>query len=429
MKTLVFLSEIDAKPQDGLYWGQALRCGSWDYPGAKGGGFSLDEAMFDEMVANFKKGVPNTEVELNDGHNPPQGWVKAIEKRGSGEDATLWAQFSITEPEIKAQVDNGTVKYLSAEIDVAWVDPEACRTSGDCAPKKVFEGLALTNRPYIKRQPPITLSETLKSEGVIALSADGEPIKRFAGDHSCACKHKKLTEENMTLEEARKENDELKVKLAAKEKVDAENLELKAQLAKTGDGKTSVELSDEFKAKLAESDKRVALAEKTALEAKQKVSLSEFKAKLDNLFRKGKITPAQAVRTLRLGELMIKGDIQVIHLKNPINVRTIKLDEGAAVSSGTETESVDKVDVLGQVLDLLQDNPDAIATATDVGLDENAMDAESGDDDKKIDDAAKKLQAESGKSGIKLSYAEAAAKAAENLGKAKNRSRGPQGGE
>lgn len=157
LKTLVFLSSIGGK---GPYRAEVLRCGHWDYPGIPGG-LDITTDLLDEMVRNFSEGAKGWEVPVNREHDDERacGWVKpgSLERIGD----SLFATFDVTDPKTAQEIEDGTLAYVSSELDLSWFDPEDKQT------KRVFEGLGLTNRPYIKRMgriEPVNLSEWNESK-------------------------------------------------------------------------------------------------------------------------------------------------------------------------------------------------------------------------------------------------------------------------
>ncbi len=163
MPKVVFLSDIGRS--DDLYRAEVLRVGHWDYPDLSGG-LSITPELLSELAANFQAGFKGWEVPLNREHDDerPVGWVKGLEVEGDG----LYALFEITDSETRGLVDDGSLKYCSSELDLAWFDPEAKREM------PVFEGLALTNRPYIKRLAPVAPVNRDDANPSLALPRLGE---------------------------------------------------------------------------------------------------------------------------------------------------------------------------------------------------------------------------------------------------------------
>lgn len=352
------LSEISGQADgSGLYWVEALRCGSWDYPDMSEGGFTIDEVRLRELAAHFAAGEKGPDVPLNWNHDDdkPLGWVKAVEVRGAGSDAQLWAGFEITDSAMRSRVENRSVKYCSSEIDFAYVNPEACRTRGDCGEKTVLEGLALTNRPYVKHMAPIQLGERLH----VRILSD------FPDHRGCTCGERRETKY--------KEGHMPKTV----EQLESELAETRTQLTEaTKASATTAQLEEERKARLA--------TEVRLRELEANTALSEAKGRLTQLVRKGRLTPAVARRALRLCEIAIRGGVAMVQLSDPVKVSKIRLAEGETASE----EDVDKLDVVGEVLDMLQELPETIASRAEdeVALDEDGPQTE--DDEEKAKEAA-----------------------------------------
>lgn len=383
-KSLMFLGEISRTGD--LYRVEALRTGAWDYPGIDGGGFEVTEATLQELQQNFVAGVKGFEVCLNREHDDerPCGWVKKLEL--SPDKQHLYALFEITDDETKKLVDEGTLKFCSSELDFAWIDPEACRTYGDCKPKSVFEGLALTNSPYIKRMEPV--------QRVVSLSALRKDPGACPGSACGAHPHnpKKEANQPMTpLEEAQKQIESLKAQLEEAKASGGSAIKLSDLQLKLDEAKAEAEKT---KAELAEVSKR-------ERETRSQLAIDRVRNRLRELIRKGKLTRPVYDAAFRLCELAIKGGAETIQLTQKVSVRKIRLIEG---ENDTATEELDKLDVVEEVLDMLQALPDAIAVdpPQDLVLDESAPNEED-DDDEELDKAARALM----KDDSKLTYRQA----------------------
>lgn len=336
---------------DGLYWAEAIRCGSWEYPDFPSGGFDVNESIIDELATNFKAGEKGPDVPLNYGHDDedPAGWVKQLVKRGSGDDpengSKLFAGFEILNPDYKEKVDLGLIKYVSSEIDFDYVNPETCRTEGDCTPKRVFEGLALCLRPYIKGMQPIMLCE---------------PYTISQEKPGCKCgERRNLNKEGYMPKTI--------------EQLEAELAETKAKLAENS--------SDSLKAQLAEEKQRREANERQLREVLTTTRLNDAKTRLSMLVAKRKLTPAIANRALRLCQGLIVGGSTTINLNEKVKVR---------LADNTGDEEIDKLDVVSEVLDMLQELPDALSSKVE---DANLEEEESDDDMYNDDDKAKMSKA------------------------------------
>ena len=334
--------------EDGLYWVEALRCGSWDYPGMEGGGFEIDQAKLDEFVANFEAGEKGRDVLLNVDHDDdaPAGWVKRLVRRGEGDDpetgARLWAGFEIADPEIRRKVDLGLLKYSSSELDFSWVNPERCRTDGDCEPRSVFEGLALTNRPYVKGLRPIVLAEPF------------EPIS--PATPGCKCGERRETK--------RKEGH-----MKTVEELEAELAEARAKLAEN-------DSAAELKAKLTEAEKQRKDTDRRLRELETSTRLNEVGERIKKLVRGRRVTPAVGNRLTRLATALVRGGAATVTLSEKVKVR---------LAEGDGEEELDKLDVVGEVLDMLQELPDALSSKVedaDLSEEDDEDEGKESDDDK-----------------------------------------------
>jgi hypothetical protein len=370
MKTIVFAGEI-GQASDGRYRVEALRTGKWNYPGLEDGGFEITEATLDEMIARFKAGEKGPEVPLNRDHDDakPCGWVKDVEKApGRNGGPSLWAYIDITDDGTRKLVDDKSLRYASSELDFGWVNPEACRTAGDCAPRQVFEGLALTNRPYVKGLSPV------EPVNLSDFAASGCGCGGQADDNE--------KEKRMTLEEMQKENERLKASLAEK------------------DATTETRLAEERKAREA-SDARLRALEHTT-------ALDKARDRVKRLVTRGRITPAVGMKALRFAEVLVLGDASRVTLATPVK---IKLAEG-------KEEEVTSFDCVGELLNLLDEMPDSIATETDLSeFKELDPDVSAKTGDAKLMERAKEIR----EKNPKLDQLAATAQAAEELGIHKNR--------
>ena len=378
-----------------LKWVEVVRCGQWDYPyaGAEGG-FKIDRPTIVELYDNFKAGVMGSEVPLNIDHpdEDPEdplksrsmltcGWVKDLAIRNGGD--SLFGLIDITEPKVLAKVNNGTLKYASAELDFMRKCPEKY-AAGDTRPRKVLEGLALTNFPYIKGMNPVTPALMLSDLKKLAAethfpgpmadaSVDygencpscGTPMER-GDDGKCnrcgapwppvsgaAVSEMKGTQMPKTLEELQAENVLLTDRLSA------------------------LENSPVAKAALAEAKKaNVALA------------LNDVETKVRRFVARGKISPIVGRKLLRLSEILLEGDAATVTLSTPISKdRKYKLAEG-------DDQDINKLDVIGEVVDMLGQLPDDVAMdASKTELAEDGDAPNDDDEDKELDKTAKDIKA------------------------------------
>lgn len=182
--SVIFLG-VPSKHGDGLYWVEGLRTGKWHYPGfGKSDEFEITPATLKELASNFSSGVKGAELPVDgpsrggDAHSENEehdcGWIKSVKLAGDGQH--LYFGFDITNPKVREQVDEGSLKYCSSEIDFKWLDPV------DNKRKAVLEGMGLTNRPYIKGMSPIQKTAINLSEFSVEL-ADGEHEEKEESHH------------------------------------------------------------------------------------------------------------------------------------------------------------------------------------------------------------------------------------------------------
>jgi hypothetical protein len=174
---------------------QALRVGKWDYPGLDGG-LVVTPELLTEFKTSFDLHAKGPEVPLNLEHDDakPCGWVRGLELSDDGQ--TLYALFDVTEPDVREKVKNGTYRYVSSELDLSWNDPE-----GHFRGRPVFDGLALTTRPYIKRMEPVQTIDLTEGVTFEASAEKEEDVERTA-----------------TLSEMEVRLSEMQAKLAAKDR-------------------------------------------------------------------------------------------------------------------------------------------------------------------------------------------------------------------
>lgn len=365
MRVKLSLQGSPIEHRDGLYWAEVLRPGSWEYPGFPTGGFDIDETVLDEFAANFRAGEKGSMVPLNLNHKEENtiGWVKALERRGEGADARLWAGFEIEDAETKDKVDRKLLRFTSSELNWEWRNPEACRTHGDCEPRRVFEGLALTNRPYIKGLQPIQLAEILDTPE----DPDRAPGRRA----KCKCGEQKPMPK--TAEELQKELDEAR-----------------AQLAERGSEDLKAKLAEETR-KRQETERQVQETNRRLRELETNTKLTETNQRIRELVRKRHITPAVANRVTRIALALIQGGQATVTLSEKVKVK---------LAEGNGEESLDKLDVVREVLDMLQELPDALSKDEIAQLEEDESDKGRESESEKIKAAEGAARERAKKGGI-----------------------------
>lgn len=380
------VTTLKATPRaDGLWPMECLRIGHWDYAGIPGG-LAVDQALLKDLKSNFDAGAKGFEVLLNREHDDdrPAGWVKGLELAADGN--SLIALVDITDEESKGDVEDEKVKYCSSELDLAWLDPE------DKSEKRVFEGLALTNRPYIKRLKPIgvVLSErsaNLRLDEDAEEPEDEKPKVAASEDEPVSGPPEK---EDTTVDPKDKKTEEPTgggaVALS----------ELKATLAEETAARKRLE------AQLAESDKQ-------SHDLSARIRLNDATARINKAYKKGKVTPAFAKTVLAFAEAVIQhGDTTKIKLSAKVK---IKLADG-------EEKETDELDIVDGILDMIDTLPDdLVVDGEKEKADLSDEEKEPKDDEDDLDKAAKAEM----KENKDLTY-EAAVHLAERKRKEKKRS-------
>lgn len=345
----------------GVYRVEALRVGHWDYEPLDGG-LLVTEELLRDLEANFRAGATGYEVPLNREHDKdrPCGWVIGLQVDADGQ--RLYATFRVTDPETQRLVDEGSLRYCSSEINLAWFDPEAKREL------RVFEGLALTNYPYLKRMEPIQRVNLSDRPAAPAHDADQEvPLSEKP-----AIAPRNPASAGIELSEA------ATVRLA----------EAQAQLAEERRARQAVE------AQLNEQELALAAFQASAHETAKRLRLMEVTERLQAMARRGRLTPAVYSRTLAFARAALEGNT-VIHL-------------GARRALADGEPEPDKLDVVEAVLDILNQMPDQIASGLEPALAEDGRpDDEDEDDEAAILSEVDRLR----KQNPSLSFSDAAVQA------------------
>jgi len=258
---------------------QLLRVGTWQHP--MHGKFSITDDDLDEFIENFNDNVRRMELAIDAEHFPEKGaagWVKKIYKNGSDLIGTIeWTEWG------QEAIQKKLFKYVSAEFDFKYKDAE----TGEKFSNVLF-GAALTNRPFIKGQVPVALSENAREDNLYYFTDDenkkGEDMKDFilklnevfglklSDDAKIDVVEgtlKKLNESVIGSTELKKQVDELTTKLN----------EATKQLEKSKDGHVSL------------SEHNKVVAEVKILT--DKIALSEAQVSIDAAIVAGKLLPAQ----------------------------------------------------------------------------------------------------------------------------------------
>ena len=165
-------------------WSWIEICREIDAPHEGQGQVDITEKTIDNMIGHFKKGVrglfendlsgnpdftkPILDIDYDHKEDPAKGnkaagWIKDLKKeyvqlKDGRKVASLWAKPGHWSSDAQAAIQNKEYKFTSVEYD-DWTDPETNKTYKD-----VLFGTALTNRPFVKEQAAVTLSETTTKE-------------------------------------------------------------------------------------------------------------------------------------------------------------------------------------------------------------------------------------------------------------------------
>lgn len=140
------------------------------------GKVKITREMCEQMVKNFKSGIPHYEPPINISHKDEMGAfgvVRDLEVREDG----LWALLELT-AEGAELVEKERFRYLSAEFAEHYTDKRTGKDVGF-----VFLGVALTNRPAHPGMRPLELEEgeTMEEE-VVKLTVPDDPPESWPLD-------------------------------------------------------------------------------------------------------------------------------------------------------------------------------------------------------------------------------------------------------
>jgi hypothetical protein len=276
---------------------QLLRLGKFFHEGQE---VEITKDILKRMEKNFTEKVRKIDLMIDFAHQSDleaAAWIQNIYLSEDG--AELWASVDWTK-EGEKSIREKKYRYLSADFQFNYVDNETLAEYGP-----TLFGAGLTNRPVVKgMQPTIELSESNES---------------------------KLGDNKMTLEEMKKELDELKEKSAKK---DAKIKELEEKLA-CKDKKMS-EMENEKKLAEEKAQKEKEAAEKKAEEDKK---LAEKKGEFDKLLSEGKAVEAQR-------EAFMKDDMKTFIEKSAdvnLSEKGSGSDQNDTHDKKSETPAQDKV--------------------------------------------------------------------------------------
>lgn len=168
-----------------------------DAKGYPGGRFKFDRAIFDQVIANFRKhpayqvgadgmGMADvvpwdfhhasemdpTEGEISVNGTPAQGWVQELDVReGADGKAQLWAKTRWLEP-ARTYVKNGQYKWASVVVLFDARDPVTNANVG-----AVLTSVALTNQPFVEGMAPLVAASKQAAQRVGASYFYAEPAR------------------------------------------------------------------------------------------------------------------------------------------------------------------------------------------------------------------------------------------------------------
>ncbi len=258
---------------------QVMRTGKFRHPD---GNFNITKEHLDGFVKNFNDNTRGIDIMLDYKHDSEAeaaAWFKGLEVQPleNANEYGLFAEVDWTEPGAE-KVSKKEFRYVSADFTLRYKDNE---TGKDFGP--VLLGAGLTNRPFIKgMEPVVQLSENEK--GVTG----------------------------MNLEQALAKIAELEAKLAQMGGMPEQMGQMKQQLS---DAQKEI---DAYKAKEAEADKAVKMAEKTS--------------KFDRMLSEKKVVEAQRA------PFMADDFAKFAELAQPV-LKDKKLSEGGEGGEGGEGDS------------------------------------------------------------------------------------------
>jgi len=205
--TIEFKETADGKFASTL---QVLPEGKFTHPWY--GELDFSATVLRAFKRNFDQRILGTDIMVDEGHNRGQalGWYKELHfgKRtvGDKEYLGLWGDIEWTDLG-KSYLERKIYKYFSAEVG-NWTSPDGQEF------KNVLLGGGLTNRPFFKQMPEVTLSEGTASNAFV-IGVFGDTQWRFSsstngeGDDFSTGYHVPDFEEEETEEEEDYSMDEL----------------------------------------------------------------------------------------------------------------------------------------------------------------------------------------------------------------------------
>lgn len=276
---------------------QIMRVGKFNH--SVYGEFEISQDTLRQLKDNFDKKIRGIDIAVDYFHESDKhaaGWFTELFL--SDDHNQLWGKVKWT-PAARTKLAEKEIRYFSADFTTEYIDPETGEKFAN-----VLLGGGLTNRPFIKGMEPIVQLQ-----------------EKNKGDSS------------MTLDEIKKENEQLKLDLSAAKKL-ADMMPSKEEKIKA--------LEAEIAAKMKELD--ALKADNVAMKDEQKKyadekALSEKTGAFEKLLVAGKVCAAQK-------EAFISGDtVKFAELAQPLNL----------ADRGNGTGDTKNADAYTQIIKLAQE--------------------------------------------------------------------------
>ena len=271
MNKKVLFKELETDKN--IQWAQLLRTGHFKY--GYYGDFKITADILRKLKENFDSDVRRVKIAVDYFHlsgEEAAGWIEQIELRDN--DETLWIKVDWTKT-AEEKIRDKEVRYLSADIDFAYIDIESGAQHGP-----VLMGAGLTNRPYIKDMKAI-LAEGGQEQGKYYI-----------------------------LDQNQKKENEMPKFEEIMGAVPSLSDDEKAQLIQKLGGNKEVKASEEDKKKLSDAEKKAKEAADAKAEAEKKLSDSQAENKtLSERVQKLEEANKVAEKTATFNEMLSKGKV------------------------------------------------------------------------------------------------------------------------
>lgn len=205
----ILLDETQPPPK----WHQVMKVGVFKHP--KHGMLEITPEVLANMVINFNEKIRGVDIAWDYFHEfngIASGWPVKLETRQNGTE--LWAETDWT-PEAQRRLAEKELKYFSPDFAFEWEHPETGKVY-----KHVLFGGGLTNRPFLKDMKAIVANENT-NEGVPGMKTQEELLKENGKleqkviklNEDLGAAQTELADSNSELDNLKKENAELKLKL------------------------------------------------------------------------------------------------------------------------------------------------------------------------------------------------------------------------